>query len=149
MSVNMNVRVSTRGAAGSAARVGAAPACLHDARDVHGRAQAFERRPRRRQLERGGILIAGGPVHDGQRHPSPRGLVRGVHLLPPTAAGAKGPHRSGFVSRRELDLAAHALRGRFHRGRLIRGGDGVELVSRGARAVEIARGQADFHLRGQ
>src|SRR5262249_7738570 len=73
----------------------------------------------------------------------------GVQLLPQTTARAETPQRSGLFACRDLDLAAHALRGRVQRGGRVHVSDGLELIDRGAGPVEVAGGQCDLHLRGQ
>ena len=69
--------------------------------------------------------------------------------MPEAAAGAKAPQRSGLVAGPELDLAAHALGDGLQCWGPVHGGDSLELVGRGAGPLQVARGQCDFHLRGQ
>jgi hypothetical protein len=150
MSVNMNVRISARTREGAAACAGAALACASAARATSRTV------PRRSKAERAAAssraAVSGSPA---ARYTAASAIrARAVSYEASNSCHRGQPARRlrsapALSPDRELVLATHALGDRLQRGGPVHGGDGLELVDRGAGPFEVARGQCDLHLRAQ
>ena len=120
---------------------------LLDAPEVGSGSELPEHRPRRVELERGGVDVAEGAARLAHEHPGARLLVRRLQLLPRLDRPAQGDERRPRVAMREVQCPSCLGSHRSECRRLARGGDPVELGAGDARGGVVADLEHDLHGR--